>query len=151
MKHKHWIHCNTLRRAMAANAVSQHPYHAPPKLFNVIEDFVKSFSPDSLGMARIDTRTFRDHVFDFCRNHPVCQRWNIARSGKRKYTFCSAFFSTKPEHDFIDLEALACNIIRYVLSECDEIKLVPQFGWSVDRKSRTTPDKPSQPQSGGTQ
>lgn len=117
-----WIyrHENELMRALAGWAVSQHPYHKPPGLFTACWDFVHTLANthrSSMRVIRLHTGTIRKHVSEFCRTNPIVRRWNKPKKGRHTMVFTSCYNEVNPEFDFIDLDALAGNIVRQLLRE----------------------------------
>lgn len=117
-----WIyrHENEFRRALACWAVSQHPYHRPPKLFEACDafvDFIGRRHHWSMGVARVHSRTIRRIISEFCRSNQFTVPWNKPRKGRHTVLFVTRKVRPKPEYDFIDLDALAGNICRQILKE----------------------------------
>lgn len=114
---KIWRHANSLRRALSGYAVSQHPYHAPPDLFKVVESCVKWFKPDRNEMIHIRIGSLLKQLQRFLVLNRSSLAWNKPKKGNHKIIFTSRYWSPKPQYDFIDLDALAMNVSRELLRE----------------------------------
>lgn len=100
---------------IAMFAVRQHPYGRPHGLFELcdaVSEASKGWPDASLRMWRIDgwpqlERWLRP-IFEA---HWAPTEWNKPRSGHdRKILFISRYEPPKPEHDFIDIDALLRNV-----------------------------------------
>lgn len=115
-----FIHKNTLLRIFSGYAISQHPFHRPPGLFDSAENFadcVLSAGKYHLEVVKISPDKLRKVVRNFCRLHPIVVKWNKPRKGKHTHVFVSRYAHPLPEYDFIDLDALAQNVYRDLIRE----------------------------------
>lgn len=122
VRRKRWIyrHENELRRALAGWAVSQHPFHRPPMLFEACESFIGYMTQKSRtvgGVLRLSHKNLYNQTLEFCLKSPLVVRWNNPKKRKHTMVFASRYFGVKPEYDFIDLSALARNVTRQLLME----------------------------------
>lgn len=105
-------------------ALRQHPYGRPDGLFDVtdaIEAAAKAWPDgiDSLKMWEVGSwQEIEDWLRQGLRDHPVLTAWNTPRSGHTQQIVSSSrFWAPKPEHDFIDIDALLRNVAMGVWRE----------------------------------
>ena len=53
----------------------------------------------------------------------VTKAWNTPKSGHNENVFTSRYHSVKPEHDFIDIDALFRNVSRAVWADCADYEV----------------------------
>lgn len=106
---------------LARWAVQQHPYGAPEGLFELgakIAEVAQSWEigPPSLKMREFaGWLEFERWLADVLLDHPILKAWNTPRSGHdAPFVAVSRYWSVKPEHDFIDIDALLRNVSRSV-------------------------------------
>jgi hypothetical protein len=99
--------------SLAKWAVRQSPYLVPDQLREAIEQFEKvwpfadnaTMSGGQLGMAIYE-------AFPEC---AAIMAWNHPTIGDHQIAFVSRYDRPKPDHDFIDLHALARNIAHDII------------------------------------
>ena len=102
-------------------AVRQSPYLYPENLTDGIEEFSFAIGMrDEYGGGFIETtckglEKIGGNVIDRC---VTVQSWNVAKDGSDEpFVFVSRFDNPSPDHDIIDLSALARNIAHGVWLE----------------------------------
>lgn len=128
-----YVHENTLRGVFCRWAVSQHPYHRPPRLFMACECFIKFLAPHdaggcclSLHVLKIKRKKLRKLITEFCNQNLAVRAWNVprvakrGRIGKEGFVFLTRYGGPAAKHDFIDLDALAGNIYRQLEQESSD-------------------------------
>lgn len=108
--------------AMAYWATRQHPYGRPAGLFEITDTMRAAATqnwPDgvsSLPMLWVeDWRDVERWLREALDNHPVLTNWNTPKSGHtQQVVFSSRYDAPRPEHDFIDIDALLRNVALMV-------------------------------------
>jgi hypothetical protein len=143
---------------LAANAVKQHPYHAPDGLFELVQETLVACRRDFKdGIEGCESRWFESSrdLYQWVRsilpdNHPILTAWNTRRSGRTGHAFVSRYGGPPPEDDFIDIDALRMNVASGSWRDSAEYEKVaaalgglPQVSIEDGMKMRTgrpTPD-----------
>lgn len=104
---------STVLGELANWAVQQSPYTVPDNLQKAIHEFAAAFAPT----GEIFTTNCRDlltlvrEAFEEC---PSILAWNESKKGDHQIVFVSRYDKPQPDHDFIDLDALARNVAHAV-------------------------------------
>lgn len=112
-------------------ATRQSPYHAPDGLTDVLAEFKRRIEASREDFLAPTKALLGRSVFDYpdtlpatkafllplLQQHlltlPQVQKWNERKNGNQSpYGFCSRYDKPEPDNDFIDLDALAGNIVR---------------------------------------
>lgn len=117
----YYRHFNCVRRHFAGEVVALHPYHRPPNLFEATEELIQYLKLNmrhEIDVLRGTEKRWRLWIRLFCRGNRLCRKWNVPRKNKKvKILFTSRYETPKPEYDFIDLDALANNVVREILKD----------------------------------
>jgi len=112
---------------LAMWAIRQHPYHRPEGLFDLAEVLNNATLAWDCSTGNLNMKYFDSHleVESFIRNalkdHPVLEHWNTSQKDSGAlFVSCSRYDSPKPEYDFIDIDALLCNVAHGVWHEAKE-------------------------------
>lgn len=102
--------------ALAKCLVSQSPYTVPDNLSECIIKFEKqvedAFAFDSIGMVKISLIGLTSVINTLLENVPEIMELNRPKNGGTKSLFVSAYREeTHPDNDFIDIMAVAQNIV----------------------------------------
>lgn len=120
---KYWLSLSTIQGYIAMWAVRQSPYHCPDDLDVVIKTFRCRCQHwfDQHDMAQFDRMGLLRLLQTFLMDIPEFEKWNERKNGnKAPYQFISAHTPLPdPDDDFIDLGALAGNVVRDVMRECE--------------------------------
>ena len=126
---KIFFNLNDLMQYTAKYLVAQSPYPVPTRFEVALHDLVEVYTDVfefnekiNYGYVRfeaINTENVLDRVFE---KVPSVARYNEPESGHDcKTIFTSRYFSPKADDDFIDLSALARNIVNGIMKENKEI------------------------------
>ena len=106
---------------LARWAIQQHPYGAPEGLFELSAKIAEAAQSWDIGPPSLKMREFEGWleverwIADVLLDHPILKAWNTPRSGHdAPFVAVSRYWSVKPEHDFIDIDALLRNVARSV-------------------------------------
>jgi len=104
-----WTSKHAVLGALASCAIRQSPYVCPENLEAAIFDAHKKF-PDPDDYFETDCQCLRLAVRDLIERVPHMTAWNKPKKGKHEYVFVDRHSKPDPDHDFIDLDALARNV-----------------------------------------
>lgn len=108
---------NNVRGTLACWAIRQSPYDVPDNLVEALVEFEKAFA-DSSEFFETSCKELGTMILEAFGKCPMIQSWNKAKDGSTGPVFSSRFDQPSPDHDFIDLDALARNVSHDVtLSE----------------------------------
>jgi hypothetical protein len=104
---------------MAHWAVRQHPYGRPEGLFDVTDLITAQARAWSEGIPTLSMwrvyawREIEDWLRTVLKDHPILAAWNTPKSEHTMAIVAtSIYWGLKPEHDFIDIDALLRNVAR---------------------------------------
>lgn len=94
-------------------AVRQSPYVVPGNLSGALREFAATFVPKSecFPVSCKSLLALVRGAFEEC---PAILAWNNPKKGDHQIVFVSRHDSPAPDHDFIDLDALARNVAHAV-------------------------------------
>lgn len=100
---------NAVLGQFACCAVRQTPYTSPDRLWQAIEEMAYAISDldDYFHTNCHHLQNLMVQSFEEC---PTVKAWNVPKKGDHQMVFVSRFETPTPDHDFIDLDALARNI-----------------------------------------
>jgi hypothetical protein len=118
--------------AFAKWAVYQSPYGCPDGLESVVRYLDACLKTavawDGVGFAGLSLCDINRVCWDILGDFAPFQAWNKAKEGSEEVVFVSAFDPPPdPDHDFIDLDALLCNV-------CIDIRTKRRVDDEFDRK-----------------
>lgn len=103
---------SAVRGALACWAVKQSPYDVPDNLGHALLEFESAFLSDDYFETSCED--LRGRVYSTFEKCPTIEMWNEAKDGSSGIVFCSRYGQPAPDHDFIDLDALARNVAHLV-------------------------------------
>lgn len=101
---------DAVRGALACWAVRQSPYDVPDNLGEALLEFERAFGE----YFETNCGALSEAVFVAFGNCPAVESWNVAKDGSTGPVFSSRHDQPAPDHDFIDLHALAHNVAHAV-------------------------------------
>ena len=119
---KPFVFKSTLLGYVAMWATHQSPYHAPDGLSEVLMELGRRINVKEYDLIPATKENLRHIMYDLFLPIPQVQRWNERKNGNTNpLGFYSAYDSDRnPDDDFIDLDALAYNIISSCIKEDQE-------------------------------
>lgn len=122
------ISSNDIAGQLARWAVTQHPYHAPDGLFELVQEVLGLCRRDFKdGVETLPMRWF-ESCNDICRwlkealgeEHATLKLWNTRRNKRHGHGFVSRYDGPSPEDDFIDIDALLGNVAMGAWRDAEE-------------------------------
>lgn len=109
-------------------AIRQSPYGWPDDLQEALSQFRTAIAAKfwavedcSMGASHLTRQQLRDIVYSSICEIPTCRVWNTPKANPgAEFVFVSSFTRNHPDHDLIDLDALAGNITKSTWDEHSE-------------------------------
>lgn len=134
---KVWAFASDFTGSLARCLVKQSPYTVPDNLSISVEKFhaeiVSCFDFDEIGMAEIDLSVLRGQLEPMLWKIPEIAALNDRKNGAEGNGFVSRYSKKPdPDNDFIDLAAVAGNIVCDFAQEKDAQCWLDQNRESID-------------------
>ena len=116
-KEKFYTFRHAVLGELAAWAIRQSPYLFPDDLQEGLKEFDSEFPKDPAnpsGIFQTDCDALEKSVKATFLKCPVIMGWNNPKVGEHNVVFVDRFSEPEPDHDFIDLDALAKNVAHSI-------------------------------------
>lgn len=105
----------TVLGELAGWAVRQSPYTIPDRLAKALSEFHHVFGMGGKGdVWQTNCKELRQRIERAIEKCPLILAWNDPKEGDHKLVFVDRYGGPDPDHDFIDLDALARNVAHAV-------------------------------------
>jgi hypothetical protein len=121
MRKKFLVSKRNILSEVAKWAVAQSPYHRPDNLETVLDKLNESLGEwkDNLGYREMTYPYIKEYLKTLLYQIPEFMLWNERKNGnKSKFQFVTRYSKNiDPDNDFIDIDALICNVANGIISE----------------------------------
>lgn len=117
---RYWMHVKSIAGHFAMWSIRQSPYAYPDHLQEAVNSvrFVFGSMADREGMILLSQSSVENILRTFVRTHPHVIEWNNPKvGGDVPFVFTSRYGQPDPDHDIIDIDALARNVAVSLFQE----------------------------------
>lgn len=117
------VSLNYVLGSLAKWSVRQSPYISPTMLSGGLLEFQTGWT--ATDYEPMSSRELESQIFKTFEHCPTIQSWNHPKNGNHTMVFVTRYEGPKPDHDFIDLHALARNVTQDLVLE-EQVQIAQQ-------------------------